>query len=123
MTRSRTSRWATRAALVALAAVSVACQETTVNKLMAEPHKYADKDVGLKGQVVDSASLLGQGAYRLDDGTGTIWIVSKKGVPRKGARVAVRGRVRDVVNVGDVIKLPVQVGSGLVLIEDDHKGL
>ncbi len=122
MKGSRTPR-AASAALVALGLVSVACQETTVNKLMAEPHKYADKDVGLKGRVVDSASVLGRGAYRLDDGTGTIWVVSSKGVPRKGARVAVRGKVRDVANVGDLITLPAQVGSGLVLIEEDHKGL
>jgi hypothetical protein len=37
--------------------------------------------------------------------------------------VAVRGRVRDVANLGDLVPLPPQVGSGLVLVSDEHKGI
>ncbi|HEY7413461.1 MAG TPA: hypothetical protein VII13_22155 [Vicinamibacteria bacterium] len=122
MKQSRTNR-AGVALLASLALLSVACRETTVSKLLAEPQKYANEDVGLKGDVVESVSVLGRGAYQLDDGTGTIWVVSTKGVPRKGARVAVRGRVRDVANLGDLVPLPPQVGSGLVLVSDEHKGI
>ena len=106
-------------ALTALAAA--ACRETTINRLLAEPGRYANEDVGLKGDVVDSVSLLGRGAYKLDDGTGLIWVVSSKGVPRRGARVVVKGRVRDVVDLGTLIPLPPQVGSGLVLVESEHR--
>ena len=60
-------------------------------------------------------------AYQIDDGTGTLWVVSKKGVPRRGARVKVRGRIRDVVDLGGVIPLPPEVGSGLVMTESHHK--
>jgi hypothetical protein len=58
----------------------------------------------------------------LDDGTGTIWVVTKRGTPRRGARVKVNGRVRDVVNLGGVIELPPEVGSGLVMVERSHRG-
>jgi hypothetical protein len=99
----------------------VACRETTINQLLAEPNRYHDQEVGLRGNVIKSASVLGTGAYQLDDGTGTIWIVSKKGVPRQGARVAVKGKVKDVVDLGAVFTLPREVGSGLVLVESQHR--
>jgi hypothetical protein len=109
-------------ALIALLAVSAAgCASTTINRLLAEPERYRNDDVRLRGDVVESVSLLGHGAYRLDDGTGTIWVVSRRGVPRRGARVEVKGEVKDVVDIGSIFKLPEQVGSGLVLVEDSHR--
>jgi hypothetical protein len=112
------------AAIAAAVAVPLAgCRETTISRILAEPQRYRDDDVGLKGDVVESMSLLGHGAYKLDDGTGTIWVVSTRGVPRRGARVAVKGRVRDVVDVSTILRLPEQIGSGLVLLEDRHKGI
>jgi hypothetical protein len=116
------TRTLTRAAMaVALGLALVGCRETTINKLLAEPNRYQGEEVGLKGQVVKSASILGTGAYQLNDGTGTIWVVSKRGVPREGARVAVKGEVRDVVDLGSILTLPKEVGSGLVLMESDHR--
>jgi membrane protein implicated in regulation of membrane protease activity len=109
-------------ALVAACALMAAgCATTNVARLLAEPQRYANRDVGLKGDVVESVSLLGHGAYKLDDGTGTIWVVSRHGVPRRGARVKVKGKVRDVVDVGTIFKLPEQIGSGLVMVEDEHR--
>ena len=105
----------------ALAVLAAGCATTNVARLLAEPQRFANKDVGLKGDVVESVSLLGHGAYKLDDGTGTIWVVSRHGVPRKGARVSVKGKVRDVVDVSTIFKLPEQIGSGLVMVEDEHK--
>ena len=109
-------------ALIAVFALSAAgCASTTINRLLAEPERYRNDDVRLRGDVVESVSLLGHGAYRLDDGTGTIWVVSRRGVPRRGARVEVKGEVKDVVDIGSIFKLPEQVGSGLVLVEDSHR--
>ena len=98
-----------------------ACRSTTINQLLAEPGRYANQDVTIGGEVVKSESVLGRGAYKIDDGTGTVWVVTKSGAPRQGARVAVTGRVRDVVNLGDLIPLPPEVGSGLVIVEKEHK--
>jgi hypothetical protein len=97
----------------------------TINRLLAEPERYANREVTLKGEVTRSASVLGKGGYELDDGTGRIWVVSRRGVPRKGARVESKGRVRDIVNAGDLIKLPKdverEIGNGLVLVEGEHR--
>jgi membrane protein implicated in regulation of membrane protease activity len=105
----------------ALALLAAGCATTNVARLLAEPQRFANRDVGLKGDVVESVSLLGHGAYKLDDGTGTIWVVSRHGVPRRGARVRVKGKIRDVVDVSTIFKLPEQVGSGLVMVEDEHR--
>ena len=105
----------------AFALLGAGCASTNVARLLAEPQRYANRNVGLKGDVVESMSLLGHGVYKLDDGTGSIWVVSRRGVPRRGARVAVKGKVRDVVDVSTIFKLPEQIGSGLVMVEDEHR--
>jgi hypothetical protein len=53
-----------------------------------------------------------------------LWIVSDKGVPRKGAKVAVLGKIKDGYNLGDLsalVKLPERFGNGLVMVEERHK--
>jgi hypothetical protein len=112
------------ASLLAIAFLSMglaACRETTVARLLAEPERWRNRDVGLKGDVVRSVSVLGRGAFQLDDGTGTIWVVSTRGVPREGARVGVRGELKDIVDLGTLVPLPPEVGSGLVLLAEDYR--
>lgn len=110
------------AAVVGLALLSLACKQTTIDRILAEPERYVNRgDVGLVGDVVESISLLGHGAYKLDDGTGTIWVISKRGVPRRGARVEVKGRIRDVVDVSTIMRLPDQIGSGLVMTDAEQR--
>ena len=117
-----TTRRAAALALAGALALSAAgCASTTINRVLAEPQRYRNDDVRLRGDVVESMSLLGHGAYKLDDGTGTIWVVSRRGVPRRGARVEVRGEVKDVVDIGSIFRLPEQIGSGLVLMEESHR--
>ena len=109
--------------LVLTAVMSVACGASTINKVLADPQRYRNREVKLTGSVVDSFSLVGRGAYQLDDTTGRLWIVSDRGVPRRGARVNVKGTVREGFNLGslgDRLKLP-NGANGLVMIENSHK--
>jgi hypothetical protein len=102
---------------------AVGCARTTISRILAEPQRYTRRgDVRLDGDVVESMSFLGHGAYKLDDGTGTIWVISSHGVPRRGARVNVHGRIRDVVDVSTIMRLPEQIGSGLVMTDAYHRG-
>ena len=110
--------------IVASALLSTACASRTINQVLADPGRYRNKEVKLRGAVVDSYSLVGRGAYRIDDMTGTLWVVSDKGVPRQGARVKVTGTVREGFNLGSLggrINLPAGVGAGLIVIESSHK--
>jgi hypothetical protein len=106
------------------AMLSAACASRSINQVLADPSRYTNKEVKLSGSVVDSYSALGRGAYQLEDKTGRLWIVSDKGVPRKGARVSVKGTVREGFSLGsfgDRMKLPPAIGSGLVLMESSHE--
>ena len=110
--------------LVIGAVSSAACATRTINQVLADPGRYRDREVKLSGSVVDSYSLVGNGAYQIDDSTGKLWIVSNGGVPRKGARVSVTGRVREgfsLGSIGDRMKLPPAVSAGIILMESSHK--
>src|ERR1044072_8092392 len=76
------------------ALVLTACpSKTTVAKINQNPSRYQNQQVGLIGTVTDSYGLLGNGIYELDDGTGRIWVMTTRGVPARGSRVGVYGRV------------------------------
>jgi len=111
------------AALALGALVSTACASTHINQILADPSRYRDREVSVSGSVVDSYSFANRGAYRLGDEYGQLWVVSDRGVPRKGARVTVQGTIREGFNLGslgDRVNLPA-IGSGLVLMESSHK--
>ncbi|HWN11558.1 MAG TPA: hypothetical protein VNO50_20185 [Pyrinomonadaceae bacterium] len=80
--------------LVAAVVFLTACpSQTTISKINADPARYRDKDVAIVGTVRDSYGVMGNGAYEIDDGTGRLWVVTKRGVPSRGARVGAKGRV------------------------------
>ena len=104
-------------------ASAMGCAAMTVNRIVADPGRYRDREVRLSGEVVDSYSLANRGIYRIDDGTGRLWVVTDRGVPRRSARVTVKGRIRDGFNLGSVgerINIPLELGVGLVLMESSH---
>jgi len=122
--RHTLSRFVLLAVLSVSALASAACAARTVNQVLADPSRYRDREVRLSGAVVDSYSLVDRGAYRIDDGTGQLWVVSETGVPRISARVTVKGRIREGFNLGSLggrINLPAGIGSGLVLMESSHE--
>jgi hypothetical protein len=91
----KTERLFSLASLVLVAALLfTGCPTSvTVAQLHADPGKYHDKEVGIRGTVTDSWGVLGKGAFQVDDGTGRIWVLTEHGVPSKGATVGVAGRL------------------------------
>lgn len=75
-------------------------QRTSISKIMADPGRYRNKEVGITGTVTDSYGILGQGAYEIDDGTGRMWVATRRGVPARGAHVGAKGRVMSGFNFG-----------------------
>ena len=67
--------------------------QTNISKINADPDRYRGKEVGIAGRVTDSYGIPGAGAYEIDDGTDKIWVVTRRGVPSRGARVGAKGRV------------------------------
>lgn len=80
------------------------------------------REIQLSGAVVDSYSLANQGAYRIDDETGQLWVVSDKGTPRRAHGSPSRERfVKDSISVRWAIRSSCRgLGVGLVLLESSH---
>jgi hypothetical protein len=87
--------------LLAAVFLLTACpSQTTISRINADPGRYRNKEVAIVGNVTDSYGVLGNGAYEIDDGTGRIWVVTRRGVPSRGARVGAKGRVYTGFNWG-----------------------
>lgn len=91
--------------MLAVGLVTIACPErTSIADIEANPSKYQNKDVAIAGTVQDSYGVnipgtpIRGGAYKIGDGTGSIWIVTEQGVPSRGAQVGVKGRVGTGLN-------------------------
>jgi hypothetical protein len=91
------------ALLVAAAALLLAgCPpHVSIAKINLDPGRYAGREVTVAGQVTDSFGFGGRGVFQLDDGTGSIWVLPGPfGVPSRGARFAVTGRVEQGFTFG-----------------------
>ncbi|HEX8493062.1 MAG TPA: hypothetical protein VF658_09495 [Pyrinomonadaceae bacterium] len=87
--------------LLTMTLLLTACpQRETISKINADPGRYRNKEVGVVGTVTDSYGVLGNGAYEIDDGTGKLWVVTRRGVPSRGSRVGAKGRIYTGFNFG-----------------------
>jgi len=92
------------AALLAILGGSLlftACpDQTNVAKINSDPARYRGKEVAIVGRVTDSYGIPGYGAYEIDDGTGRLWVVTKRGAPARGSRVGAKGYVQTGITFG-----------------------
>ena len=99
----------TKPFLIALALASAlllaGCPErTTIADIERNPGKYQNKEVDIAGRVTDSYGVnvpgtpIRGGAYKVEDGTGSIWVVTEEAVPSKGAEIGVQGVIGSGVN-------------------------
>ncbi len=88
------------AAIAAL--VLVSCNGATpIKTLLDDPGRFDGQTVRIAGTVQGSVGALGFGAYQVNDGTGTLSIVSQgDGAPRQGAKVGVEGTFRSAYTLG-----------------------
>ena len=110
--------------VLALTVVAAGCGARSINQVLADPAKYRDQTITVRGTVAESVSVAGRGAYRIVDGDQGLWVVTSSGAPRKGARVDVTGRLQDGYDLsgfGGLLKLPGSLQSALVLVASSHK--
>ena len=99
--------------LLLSAVLLAACAPLTIGRITADPSRFQNRSVRVSGTVTNSVGLLGKGGYQLDDGTGKIYVISGKGVPSRGSRVTVTGRVSPGA---EVLGTPV----GVTIREESH---
>jgi len=88
---------------VAAALSGCALHSPSVADLKYNPGKYQNKTVSIDGVVTRSwgVPLVPFKLYKVDDGTGEVNVVAGNGgVPPKGARVSVKGKVNEFASFG-----------------------
>jgi hypothetical protein len=82
--------------LIGGALLFTACpSQTNIAKINRNPDHYRNKEVGIAGRVTDSYGVMGAGAYEIDDGTGRIWVATRRGVPSRGSHVGAKGYIHN----------------------------
>ena len=78
-----------------LALALTGCPERIrIGNITNDPGRYYNREVTVAGKVVRSYGAAGAGVYEIDDGTGTLWVVTEKyGVPTKDTMIGVTGMV------------------------------
>ncbi len=73
-----------------------------ITELLDDPGRYDGETVRIAGEVTEAIGALGVGVYEINDGTGTLTVVSKtgRGTPRVGATVGVEGEFRSAFTLG-----------------------
>ena len=113
MKLSRTNALVACATLLALS-LSACTSVTPIKTLLADPSHYDHQTVSIAGTVKTAVGALGYGAYQVDDGTGSLIVLTKAGgAPKDGAQVGVTGEFRSGFTLG--------TETGAVLIEKEHK--
>ncbi|GIU82393.1 MAG: hypothetical protein D6687_11790 [Acidobacteria bacterium] len=108
--------------ILALSLLSAACpSRTMIGEIEANPSKFDGKKVTIAGTVENSFGVSAPiikgfrgGAYKVNDGTGEIWVLTNNAVPSKGARVGIKGKIQTGVTINGR-------NYGLALIEEDRK--
>jgi hypothetical protein len=105
--------------ILSVGLLTAASSRKSIADLERNPSKYQNKTVKIQGVVRDADGvnipILGVrgGCYKLDDGTGSIWICSDRGVPTKGAELKVKGVLQNAAIINGK-------NYGLVIMEKDR---
>ena len=87
--------------MLTLAAVLIltSCGYTKIGRITADPSRYRNRTVRVEGRVTSAFGALSTGGYQVEDDTGKIVVISNQGIPSKGSRVAVSGRVMEGITL------------------------
>ncbi len=92
-------------AILCITVFATGCGSTKISDILANPNKYADKEVVVSGTVTEKywVQLLGlkTGAYQIDDGSGKIWVLTKQEPPSEGQKTSAKGTVSIAGKIGD----------------------
>jgi hypothetical protein len=67
----------------------------SIESINRDPDRFHRHEVTIAGRVVNSFEAMGVGVFEIDDGTGRMWVYSKKyGVPGNESKVAVTGVIQ-----------------------------
>jgi len=71
---------------------------TPIATVEQNPSRYTD--VYIRGRVVNQIGVFGQGVYEIQDNSGSLWVITDKGLPAMNSTVTVRGKAQEGIVVG-----------------------
>lgn len=99
--------------LVAVLILVACAKPVSIKEIVDNPRDYADRTVTIEGEVVGMLSLVVVKYFTVNDGTGSINVITERPLPRKGQRIRVTGKVNEMFSLG--------TETLLVLVEDKEK--
>ena len=78
------------------------CANPKILNIKNNIQEFKNQEVTLNGKVLETIAIpfVRTGAYQLDDGSGRIWVLSAKNVPKRGNQVIVTGTITVGVELG-----------------------
>ena len=87
--------------LLLVATLAGCARKTTVEALLKDPAHFDRQKVAIEGTVKNPLGIFDYGAYEVDDGTGRLTVLAKKGgAPREGTKVGVTGEFHSGFTLG-----------------------
>lgn len=88
-------------ALASLLVAGCNTSRTKIGDIDSHPEHFAGREVRIAGEVTQvwemPLAIANLAVYRVNDGTGQIWVLSHNGAPMKGDRVGLKGTVEPFV--------------------------
>jgi RPA family protein len=72
-----------------------------VSDILSDPRKYEGKEVHIAGTVTEAFSIYRAGYFRVDDGSGSMVVVSTQISPRQGQHINACGAVEQAYTIGN----------------------
>ena len=74
---------------------------TPIKKILDNPRDYSNKSVTISGEVTELFGLVVIKYFVIKDRSGEIIVVTRKPLPAKGSKIAVKGMVQEAFSLGD----------------------
>ncbi|MGY2716897.1 hypothetical protein ACVW01_001270 [Thermostichus sp. MS-CIW-19] len=66
---------------------------TPIAQIEQNPSRYTN--VYVRGRVVNQIGVFGQGVYEIQDSSGSLWVITDKGLPAMNSTITVRGKAQE----------------------------
>lgn len=99
--------------ILALALFSCSLGSTKIGDIIGHPRDYADKEVTISGEVIETFSLFIVKYFVVRDNSGEISVVTERPLPAKGEKIKVKGTVKETFSFG--------TKTAIVLVETTEK--
>ena len=73
---------------------------TQIKQILDNPRQFSEKEVTVKGQVVDTFSIFVVKYFSIKDESGEMTVVTNKPLPKKGEIIKVTGKVQEAFSLG-----------------------